>query len=192
MNTLSSLSRAWSIVIGILLMFLGVLAIAIPVVATVQIAWLLGVVLIVSGIVQLIDGFRLSKERGRGWGSRCLLAGISLIAGIIMIRNPIAGAIGLTFTLAFYLLAGAVGKAVVVFEHPGVPGRGWLVFSSLVSLFLGIYLLATLPISSLVVPGTILGVDLIFFGISLIVFTGESRSTENVFEAVPPRERSAS
>jgi uncharacterized membrane protein HdeD (DUF308 family) len=48
------------------------------------------------------------------------------------------------------------------------PRWGWSVFSGIVSLILGILLLAQMPVSSIWFIGFAIGVDLIFDGASLI------------------------
>ena len=56
------------------------------------------------------------------------------------------------------------------------PRWGWTVFSGLVSVILGIYLLTTWPAASTYFIGMVIGIDLIFDGAALIGFAGAIHS----------------
>ncbi len=161
-------SWEWPIGIGIFLIILGIVALAAPIATSVALAWLVGVLFISSGIAQLIHAFRCARERGTT--GRFLLSALSIAAGIVIMRNPFLGTIGITMVLAFYLLVGAVGKWFLASDMRPAKGWGLLFVSSMISLVLGILLIVTLPATSLIVPGIFLGVDFIFYGSSLITF----------------------
>jgi uncharacterized membrane protein HdeD (DUF308 family) len=128
--------------------------------------WILGVLLVSSGIVQAIHEIRSSRSTGKT--SRMLLSALAIIAGILVMRNPLAGTEGVTLVMAFYFLAAGVGKGVLAHDAQPVPGWGWLLLSSMASLLMGFFLIASFPAVSLWVPGIFFGVDLIFYGTSLI------------------------
>jgi uncharacterized membrane protein HdeD (DUF308 family) len=89
--------------------------------------------------------------------------------GDLLIRYPLAGAASLTLILASFFVVGglfrAIGAGMMKF-----PRWGWSVFSGVVSLVLGIMLLAQMPVSSVWFIGFAIGVDLIVDGASLIGF----------------------
>lgn len=174
-------SWEWPALMGVLLMVLGATVIGVPIVATVAISWLMGAVFLVSGIAQLIHAFRFTTSRG--WVSRFLLASLSIVAGLITLRNPLAGALGITLVLSFYLLLSGVARGLLSIEAKGMKGRGWLSLSSVATLFLGGYLFFHLEANSLYIPGTLLGVDLIFYGVSLTFFAGNFRRGGLSYEA---------
>jgi len=97
----------------------------------------------------------------------------------------ITGAFAITLVMAFYFLAASAGRGALALEFRGGTGRGWLAFSAVVSLFLGIYLISTISTSSLTIPGLFLGVDLIIYGITLITL-GAGLKKYNVIESVWP------
>src|ERR1700757_4208478 len=98
-----------------------------------------------SGIVALVHAFRTMT-----WGG-FLLSLLSALfrgfTGYLLIRYPLAGAASLTLILASFLIVGglfrAIGAGMLKF-----PRWGWSVFSGIVSLGLGIMLLAQMPVSS--------------------------------------------
>jgi uncharacterized membrane protein HdeD (DUF308 family) len=65
----------------------------------------------------------------------------------------------------------AVGAGVIQF-----PRWGWTVFAGLVSVALGVYLLATWSATSTFFIGLAIGIDLVFDGASLIGFAGAIHS----------------
>lgn len=158
----------WLIAIGALLMLLGVVAIAAPIGSSVTLAWLMGALFLATGIAQFVSACWLIRESGRI--SRFLLSALAIVAGVISMRNPVAGAMGVTLALAFYLIASSVGKFLMAFEIKPAKGWGLLLVSSAVSLILGVILIAAFPTDSLMVPGLFFGIDLIFFGASLVSF----------------------
>ena len=152
--------------LGLLLLLLGGLAIAVPLLATIEISWFISVLFIVSGIMQLIHTFQFDPMRSKV--GRILLAALSIVTGVLVLRNPIASAFVMTFLMAFYFLAAFIGRAALALELNNGNGKGWLAFSSIVSLFIGIYLMSNLSSNALLIPGLFLGVDLIFYGIAFI------------------------
>jgi uncharacterized membrane protein HdeD (DUF308 family) len=88
---------------------------------------------------------------------------------------PIFSAAGVTLVLASLFIVGglfrAAGASAIRF-----PRWGWTAFSGLVSVALGIYLLATWSAASAYFIGIAIGVDLIFDGAALIGFAGAIRS----------------
>lgn len=154
-------------------MVLGALALARPVGTTLGLARFLGFLLVISGVVQLAHSLGVQHVRGRF--GRLVLSGLSIVAGALMIRNPVAGAVWLTLVLTFFLLASAVAKGVLAFEIKPARGWGWTAFSAVISAILGVYLIVALPTASLIIPAVFFGVDLIFYGVSILVLGLTSR-----------------
>lgn len=164
----------WPVFYGITLVILGLVVMAAAGSFTIGIAWLMGIAFVFSGLVQVVHAFQLLHTRGRA--GRFLLAALSLIGGVIMLRNPLVGAEGITLLLTFYLLFGGIAKGFMDYELGKTYGRSWLICSSVVSVLLGGWLIATLPVSSLFIPGTLLGVDLFFQGFSLAFYSSAYRT----------------
>jgi uncharacterized membrane protein HdeD (DUF308 family) len=72
---------------------------------------LLGLIFIFQGIAELVSSFRGSRDiGGRLW--HILLGLLGLVAGIVVLRQPVASGIAFTWFLGFYaLFAGTVGIA---------------------------------------------------------------------------------
>src|SRR3984885_5881083 len=100
---------------GIVLAVLGLAAIALPPLAGLATAVVLGWLFLFGGIVGLIATFGQRHAPGFWWS--LLSAAIALLAGITLLWNPIAGVATLTFVLtAFFLIDGVLIVAMAI-EH---------------------------------------------------------------------------
>lgn len=158
---------------AVLIIVLGALAILLPVVATLTVTLLIGILLLAFGIIELVRCVRAWRRVQGGWheglGWALLQAVVSIVAGAIMLFNPFAGAVSLTLVLGIFLLAGGVFQAVIAWRLRPLPGWGWMAFSAALSIVLGVLVLAGLPETGLLIPGTLLGIELIFFGTALLM-----------------------
>jgi uncharacterized membrane protein HdeD (DUF308 family) len=157
----------WTALLGAFIVLLGMATIAVSDMATLAVSWVVGIALIGGGIAQLFHASRFFKTSSAM--IRFLIAAFTIIAGGLILKTPMVGAIAITLVLALYLIFAAVAKLVLAYEVPHTHSKGTLIFSSIISLFLGCCLLFTFPLSSLFIPGTIVGVDLIFYGMSIAV-----------------------
>src|SRR5947199_383853 len=89
----------WGILWGVLLILLGILAIAEPLLAAIALATFLAWLLIFVGVVHLAVGFHAHSGKSMGWK---LLIGICyiFIGGYLLFR-PLVGVATLTLMLAF-------------------------------------------------------------------------------------------
>jgi uncharacterized membrane protein HdeD (DUF308 family) len=160
-------SWGWFLALGILLMILGTVCILGDVTATFATVLAFGWLLVLSAIVALVQAFRTMTWPG--FLMYLLSAVFRGFTGYLLIRYPLAGAASLTLILASFFVVGgifrAAGAGVLKF-----PRWGWSVFSGVVSVALGIMLLAQWPVSSVWFIGLAIGVDLIADGASLVGF----------------------
>lgn len=158
-------SWGWIMALGILLILTGALCIVADVTATFATMIIFGWFLLFSGIIALVHALRVHTWSG------FLLSFLSALlrgfTGFFLIRYPAVGAFALTLIIASFFLVGGIfrtiGAAMMRF-----PQWGWSVFSGIVSVILGIILLAELPTSSLWFIGFAIGIDMIFEGASLV------------------------
>lgn len=166
-------SWGWFLVFGILLMTLGAVCVGKAQTATTFSILALGWVLAISGVVWLINSFYAFSWHG--FFLYLLNAIIRGVTGYLLIRHPDAGAEGVTMLLAALFIVGGLfrgaGASVIQF-----PRWGWTVFSGLVSVVLGVYLLGTWHAASTYFVGLAIGIDLTFDGAALVGFAGAIHS----------------
>ncbi|SFJ18815.1 HdeD family acid-resistance protein [Aerobium aerolatum] len=156
-------SWIWMAVLAVISLIGGVLALFNPFAATLAATMMAGWVFALLGIVQIFQAFQV-----QGWGGFiwALLFGLlSLIVGGSLIFNPLAGMISLTLLVAVLFIATGVVKIMYSFSLRPVTGWGWVLFSGLVSLVLGVMILADFPASAASILGILLGVELISNGV---------------------------
>jgi uncharacterized membrane protein HdeD (DUF308 family) len=158
-----------SMVWAILLIAFGFLAIALPFATSwgvvVVIAWLI----VFSGGFQFIHAF---QSKGVGhilW--KLLVAILYLIVGIYFLLHPLLGVAAFTFALAiFFVLEGAF-DLVAYFQSRHIAGSGWILFDGIVTLILGLLVWRQWPSSSLWVIGTLVGISMIFTGMTRLMLS---------------------
>lgn len=178
----------WTIALGILFVITGIIALAVPVTTSVALGALLGVLFLVNGVAQLVHAIRFTGQGGDLF--RYLSSLLFVAAGVLALRNPVAGAAGITLILAFFLFASSFARWMLASDIR--PEKGWVMLfaSALVSFALGVFLVASLPAASLTVPGILFGIDMVIFGGTLIGAAMQARKVGKALE-FPERGRPA-
>jgi uncharacterized membrane protein HdeD (DUF308 family) len=161
---MDALSRNWGwlLALAVLMIVLGLMAVAAPVYATFAVQMLLGWILVIGGIAQAIHAFM-----ARGWGGFLFE---------LLLVNPVEGALALTIVLAAFLIVEGIFKIVMAWRVRAHPRWGWLLASGIMSLILGALIWAEWPSSALWVIGLLVGVHLLFTGWALIMLALAARA----------------
>ena len=167
--------------LGILFVVLGVLAVAVPNVATLAVETLVGVLLLFAGCARLFHAFRPNRWQGFLWD--LVGGGVFVLAGGLLLVYPLEGEITLTLVLVLALLAEGVFKLIASLRLRDQGGTGWMALSGLVTLGLGILIGVQWPSASDWVLGLLFGIDLIFGGWTLIMLSSAARRTASSSEA---------
>ncbi len=155
----------WYYAFGIALIILGIVALSSTVGITLASVFVFGAIIFIGGLIEFVHSF-WSKRLGDFFLG--LFAGIlGMIVGGIMFLNPTLSALSLTLILGIYFVADGIFRTIVaVLYRP--PHYGWLILNGIVTLLLGILVLAQWPYSGLWVIGLFIGIDMIMSGWSLI------------------------
>ncbi len=165
---------------GILLIILGVIAIAAPFVTGVSLTLMLGFILLAAGIAQLIWSFG-SSTFGAGV-AKFLWGGLTLLAGAYVLSQPAAALAGITLFLAFYLIVSGIFDSWMAFSIKPEPGWGWTLFGGIVSIILGIMIWRRFPTSAAWFIGTVVGIKLLFVGWTMIALKGAAKAVSSAME----------
>jgi uncharacterized membrane protein HdeD (DUF308 family) len=160
---------------GIVLAALGLAAIAVPPLAGVATAVVLGWLFLLGGIVGLLATFGQHNAPGFWWS--LLSAAIALLAGITLLWNPIAGVATLTFVLtAFFLIDGVLIVAMAIEHRRELSGRWeWMMIGGIMDLVLAAIIILGLPGTLAWALGLLVGIDLVFGGVALIAMALSAR-----------------
>ena len=172
-----SLKEHWRLftIQGVLLVLVGMVAVALPRLAAVATSAFIGWLLFFTGIMRAAS--LVSSTRAPGYWSSLLLAILIAILGFILAWYPLEGAITLTMVLTAYFLVHGVGTLVFAFSVKGETGR-WvlLILSGLVDLLLAGLVLAEWPSTDLWVLGLFVGVNMLLTGFAFIFAALGARS----------------
>jgi uncharacterized membrane protein HdeD (DUF308 family) len=156
----------WLVVLGIALIVLGTVLLGSPVIATLATVTALGVLILLAGGIEIVGAFWCQEWSGF---FLVLLSGVlGVVVGLMLLGNPIQGGIALTVLLASFLFVGGIFKAVAAIAHR-FEGWGWLLLSGAIDIALGVLIWLELPMSGLTIIGVLVGICLIFRGVSWLM-----------------------
>jgi membrane protein HdeD len=153
---------------GVLLVLLGLGAVIAPLLAGVLAAGILGWLLIIAGIAGLVSTF-YNRTHIHFWGA--LLSSIAaLVVGLLIVFDPGAGAVALSWMLAAWLMVDGVSSIVIALSSrkAGTSTWWWLMLSGLLDWVLALFIAFSNPLVGIAVVGTLVGIDLLFGGIALL------------------------
>ena len=157
--------RRHSILAGTVLTIIGAVGMVLPPLASLSISFLVGFLLILSGVVSGYQVFLSYRKSMMVWLKPFLL----VVTGLLILIYPVAGIAAVGIMLAIYFLMDAFAGFSMMFELHELKGTLWLAINSVVSLILGITLIAGWPTSSILLVGLFVGISLFMDGISLLI-----------------------
>ena len=152
----------WIVALGVVYLLAGFVALGSVVLATVASVLIVGVMMVVAGVVEVFSAFQI-----KSWGKFLLwvlLGVLYIIAGFVTFQNPLLAAALLTLILGASLLASGVMRIILAFSMKQEAPWIWVLVSGVITLLLGLLILAHWPVSSLYILGLFLGIDLIMAG----------------------------
>lgn len=164
-TTIKPVSNHWlGAILAMAELILGFLMLSFPLLLGAAAVWVCGVALVIIGLVHLWHVFTMAGKRV--WS---LVSGIIyLILGSAMVVLPVASLMYITLVLGLCLLIGGVMRLLVAISMHKESGAVWRYFNAFVSMILGAMVVWGWPDSSLWLVGTIIAIEMIFSGWSLL------------------------
>lgn len=156
----------WLMALGILFVALGTIGLGMILAVTVASILFLGALLLIGGAVQTVQAFTF-----HGWRnivSHLLMGALYLCAAYLVVQNPLAASATLTLLFAAALVGLGIVRGATALLHREYPQWGWLLFSGILSVVLGLMIMAQWPVTGLWVIGLFVSIDMIFHGWSYI------------------------
>lgn len=162
-------SSSWSIILSVLMIVAGILAIVIPLVGGLAITVFVGSLLVFSGLMHFVYAWHTHTTGAIIWE---ILVGIAyVLVGDWVLYHPLLGMVGLTLGLAIYLFAESVLEFILGFQLRPRRGSGWLFVDGVITLILAVMIWRDWPFSTAWVLGILVGVSMLFSGISRLMFS---------------------
>lgn len=157
--------RIFYVVSGVILIAGGILALFLPVAASLAATLIVGWTFVIAGILHIIAAFRDADERlwNAGFGIVALLLGASFIA------NPLSGMISLTIVLGALFLGSGVLQLWLAWKRREKDSVLWLALSGVVSIALAVLIAMNLFAAATTVPGILLAIEMITTGLGLLL-----------------------
>lgn len=165
----SLLARSWWVLLlyGLVALVFGAVAILQPLAAATALAWAIGVMAVVEGVISLVALFGGNSGVSRGWLAVYALA--SLVFGVLAVINPLATASVLVLLLAAWLIVAGIHRivfAVRVRRH--IQGEWLLILSGVLAIVLGALLVAN-PLAGVAVTTLWIGIGSLIYGVLQVV-----------------------
>jgi uncharacterized membrane protein HdeD (DUF308 family) len=169
----------WSLFLveGVILTVLGLAAIVVPPLGGLFVTVLLGWLFLIAGIVGIIATIRARQAPGFEWS--LFSAVVAVIAGGVLLWNPLQGLVTLTYVLtAFFIIDGILMIVLALIHRRQLSGKWeWMMVNGVVDLILAAIIISGLPGTLAWALGLIVGIDLLFGGASLVAMALEARKT---------------
>ncbi|QXX74998.1 HdeD family acid-resistance protein [Methylovirgula sp. HY1] len=173
-----SLHDHWGVFLaeGIILILLGLAAIVVPLIAGLAATVFLGWLFLIAGVLGLVATFRAKHAPGFNWSLLSALA--ALIAGIVLLWNPLQSLVTLTFVLiAFFIVDGILIIILSIAHRRELSGKWeWMMVNGIIDLILAAIIISGLPGTLVWALGLLVGIDLVFGGMALVAVALDARN----------------
>jgi uncharacterized membrane protein HdeD (DUF308 family) len=169
-------SSGWTTAIAILMIVLGIIAIAFPFFASVASTLLFGWIFIFAGIAQIVYAFQ-SRGAGKVVG-KLILGLLYLLTGIFVVINPLKGVLALTLVLGITIFLQGIIQVSIAFQMRRIsPNWGLMLVSGIIGIIFGIFVWSNFPFGAVWLIGTFIGINLLFDGIWMLTLHSGQRRT---------------
>jgi uncharacterized membrane protein HdeD (DUF308 family) len=158
---------------AILMIVLGFLAVALPLATGIGVAIMVGWIIVFSGFAYLAYAFAAQGAGAFLW--RMLIGIAYVVGGLYLVIHPGLALQSLTLVVAAILFAEGVLQMIVFFQFRSLPGSGWILFDSIMTLLLGFMIAYPWPLSSAWAIGTLVGVNLLVSGFTRLMYSTAAR-----------------
>jgi uncharacterized membrane protein HdeD (DUF308 family) len=171
---------------GIVMLLLGLLAVALPFIATLVVETFAGWLFLTGGFIGLAALFTTSNVPGFVW--TLLSSLLAILVGAFLVWRPSAGLVTLTMVLAIFFAAQGLAQIVTSIEHRRLFSRSWtwMSISGIADLILAGIILAGWPGPVAWVLGLLVGINLFMSGLALVMIAIACRSVSDLSATAAP------
>lgn len=167
------LHRGWLGALGFLYILLGMIGFFMATLMTLASVLFFGILAIIGGAVQLAVSFSAHGRRHVVGGA--VLGALYIIAGLLIVSNPVVSSLVLTLFLAGALIALGAVRIAFWIEHRAHSFWIWSIVSGVISIILGILIIAQWPLTGLWVIGLFVALDMLFHGAAAVALAFEDK-----------------
>ncbi|KAB0268986.1 HdeD family acid-resistance protein [Microvirga brassicacearum] len=168
----------WAVALrGVFAIVFGLIALFMPGVTMLSLVLFFSAYMLVDGVFSIVSAVRAASNHQR-WGLLVLEGIVDIAVGVIAFAWPGLTVIFFVTLVAVWSLITGVLEIVAAFKLNPAFGRGWLIFSGIVSVLFGIALLVG-PLVGAVVLTWWIGAYALVFGITLLALAFKLKSRKD-------------
>lgn len=152
---------------GSIMLAIGIISLLMPMLASFAVETLTGMLLLSVGLCSAYAAYSAFKIKDNPW-QEIFMSVISFAAGFIFIAHPLAGIMTLSFLLSIWFLLDGIVKVYEYFRMRSIGGSLWVLVSGILGVILAFMMWNNIFTGAAMV-GVILGINLTFGGLSLIM-----------------------
>ena len=157
------------LLLGLLSIAFGIFVLGAPVVASIAVTVVTGVLLLVSGVLQVVGGFTVE-----GTGNKILsliMGAVMLFLGWSFLDHPLQGTLTLATVMLILFMAGGIARVILSFQMKGTQFFWPTMISGILSIILAGIIwtyVGSEPQVLLSILGIFLGIEMLFNGFGLV------------------------
>ena len=164
----------WAIAIrGAFAVLFGLIALVSPGATLLSLALFFAAYLLVDGVFGIVAAIRAASQHQR-WGLLLAEGALNIVMGLIAALFPVGAVLAFVMITAAWSIVTGILMIVAALKLNPAYGRGWLIFSGVVSVLFGLAL-ALSPVIGAVVLTWWIGAYALVFGIALLVLAFKLR-----------------
>jgi uncharacterized membrane protein HdeD (DUF308 family) len=168
----------WAVAIrAVCAIIFGLIALFVPGATILSLVLFFSAYMLVDGAFGIVAGIR-AASRNQRWGLLILEGLANIAAGVVAFLWPGLTAVVFVLMLAAWSLVTGILMVIAAFKLNPAYGRGWFIFSGIVSVLFGVALVIA-PMIGAVVLTWWLGAYALVFGIALLVLAFKLRSRKD-------------
>jgi uncharacterized membrane protein HdeD (DUF308 family) len=164
-------SIGWAVV----MILLGLAAVFLPLASGIAVSIVVSWLIVFAGVAYLASAFAGRNAGAFIW--RVLIGLVYVAGGGYLAFHPALALESLTVVMAAIFAVEGVLEIVTFFQSRAYSGSGWVLFDGMVTLLLAYLIVRPWPSSSAWAIGTILGINLISSGFSVLMYSLAARRT---------------
>lgn len=157
----------WMLLLGVIFVTFGFAGLMLLPLMTLSSVAVFGAFMLLGGIVQVLHGITKAKD-WKSAGLHTLMGVIYILAGIFTLENPVLASATLTLLMGLSLVVVGMIRIMVAFQNRDINQWLAMALSGVLTMFLGIFIIAQWPWSSFWAIGLYISVDLIMSGANFI------------------------
>jgi len=168
----------WAVALrGVFAIIFALIALFVPGATILSLVLFFSAYMLVDGVITIVAAVRAASQHQR-WGLLVFEGIVDIAVGVIAFLWPGLTVVFFVTLMAVWSLITGILEIVAAFKLNPAYGRGWLIFSGIVSILFGIALLVA-PLLGAVVLTWWLGAYAMVFGITLLVLALKLRSRKD-------------